>query len=147
VVNDFLRSSDESAGEPARVAAETAKVSDRRLTQAGRLWTAIFGVLQMGVAMLVIHFPSFVAASVVHQVITVAGFASGLIVGIFLLGRSRRRFAQRSGLIGMLTAFLVTIALIYPPSWLGLKLHGWWAALVASMVCYCVASIVDWLFP
>ncbi len=128
-------------------APESAAAIDRRLTRASRLWTAIFGGLQMSVAILVIHFPSLVAASVVHQVITVAGFASGLIVGIFLLGRSHRRYAQRSGLIGMVTAFFVTTLLIFPPPWLGWKVHGWWAALIASLVCYAVASVVDRLFP
>lgn len=157
VVNDFLRpprregvsaaTTEAATAEAAALEGESAEAIDRRLTRAGKLWTTIFGVLQMGVAILVIEFPALVAASVVHQVITVAGFASGLIVGIFLLGRSRRRFAQRSGLIGMVTAFFVTIALINPPDWLAWKLHGWWAALVASLVCYSVASIVDRLFP
>lgn len=142
VVNDFLKPQ-----EPARREPDAAAALDQRLTRASRWWTAIFGGLQMAVAVVVIHVPSLVAASVVHQVITVAGFASGLIVGIFLLGRSRRHFAQRSGLIGMVTAFFVTTLLIIPSPRLGWNLHGWWAALVASLVCYSVASIVDRLFP
>ncbi len=142
VVNDFLKPQESASLPP-----EAAAALDQRLTRASRLWTAIFGGLQMAVAIAVIHLPSLVATSVVHQVITVAGFASGLIVGIFLLGRSRRHFAQRSGLIGMVTAFCVTTLLILPPPQLGWRLYGWWAALVASLVCYSVASIVDRLFP
>ncbi len=147
VVNDFLKPSETVSHGSGNESAESAAELDQRLTRASRLWTAIFGGLQMAVAILVIHVPSLVAASVVHQVITVAGFASGLIVGIFLLGRSRRHYAQRSGLIGMVTAFFVTTLLIIPSPRLGWNLHGWWAALVASLVCYSVASVVDWLFP
>lgn len=142
VVNDFLRQTPRSGEILTGVVAE-----DHRLTRASRVWTMVFGGLQMAVAIVVIHSPSLVAVSVVNQVITVAGFSSGLIVGIFLLGRSSRRFAQRSGLIGMLTAFLFTLLLIIPNNWLGWSLHGWWAAMVASVVCYVVALAADYSFP
>jgi Na+/proline symporter len=101
----------------------------------------------MAVAIFVIQSPSLVAASVVHQVITVAGFSSGLIVGIFFLGKTRRQYAQRSGLIGMCAALVVTTVLIFPPADSPWKVHGWWAAAIASCVCFAVAAIVDRMFP
>jgi Na+/proline symporter len=101
----------------------------------------------MAVAIVVIHTPALLGSAVINQVITVAGFSSGLIVGIFLLGMTKRRFAQRSGLVGMLTALVVTVILIMPTGWLPWNLHGWWAAMVSSLVCFSVAMIVDVLFP
>lgn len=142
VVSDFLRQELPTQRFLTGVVAE-----DHRLTRASRLWTVVFGVLQMAVAIVVIHSPALVGVAVVHQVLTVAGFASGLIVGIFLLGKSRRRFAQRSGLIGMLAAFVVTLVLVLPLGWFDLQLYGWWSALIASSVCYLVAQIVDRIFP
>ncbi len=47
----------------------------------------------------------------------------------------------------MLTAFLFTLLLIIPNNWLGWSLHGWWAAMVASVVCYVVALAADYSFP
>jgi len=148
VVNDFLRRDLPSQRDlPSERFVTGVVAEDNRLTRASRIWTVIFGLLQMSVAILVIHSPSLVGVSVVHQVLTVAGFSSGLIVGIFLLGKSQRRFAQRSGLIGMLAAFVVTLLLVIPNPWLERPLYGWWSALIASLVCYFVAQIVDRLFP
>lgn len=142
VVSDFIKRERPTTGIATGIVAE-----DRRLTYWGRLWTVTFGVLQMVVAIVVIHSPSLIAGSAVNQVITVAGFAAGLIVGVFLLGRSSRRFAQRSGVIGMLVAFLVTSVLIYPPIEVPWAINGWWAALIASSVCFLVAYLIDIVFP
>lgn len=152
VVNDFLKprfvadAAKSSDGNNEALEDRTRKI-DRRLTAAGKVATVVFGCLQMAVAILVIQSPSLVAASVVQQVITVAGFSSGLIVGIFFLGKTRRQYAQRSGLIGMFAALVVTTVLIFPPADSPWKVHGWWAAAIASCVCFAVASIVDRLFP
>jgi Na+/proline symporter len=146
VVNDFMKRDQTGA----RIDVEGVGVEgaeDERLTRASKFWTAAFGVLQMAVAIVVIHTPALLGSAVINQVITVAGFSSGLIVGIFLLGMTKRRFAQRSGLIGMLTALVVTVILIMPTGWLPWNLHGWWAAMVSSLVCFSVAMIVDVLFP
>jgi Na+/proline symporter len=146
VVNDFMKRDQTGA----RIDVEGVgfeRAEDVRLTRASKLWTAAFGVLQMAVAIVVIHTPALLGSAVINQVITVAGFSSGLIVGIFLLGMTKRRFAQRSGLIGMLTALVVTVILIMPTGWLPWNLHGWWAAMVSSLVCFSVAMIVDVLFP
>lgn len=146
IVNDFLKpwflsraSHEAESDSPAGL--------DERLTLAGKGATAVFGLMQIAVAVLVIHWPSLVAASVVHQVITVAGFSSGLIVGIFFLGKTSRKYAQRSGLIGMFAALVVTTLLIFAPAESAWKVHGWWAAAIASGVCFVVASLVDRLFP
>lgn len=150
VVNDFLKprylSKEQMEQNDLSLEDRSAKI-DRRLTAAGKLATVVFGCLQMAVAIFVIQSPNLVAASVVNQVITVAGFSSGLIVGIFFLGKTRRQYAQRSGLIGMFAALIVTTVLIFPPTDSPWKVHGWWAAAIASCVCFGVASIVDRLFP
>jgi SSS family transporter len=151
VVNDFMKRDQTGARidvEGVGVeGADVERAEDVRLTRASKLWTAAFGVLQMAVAIVVIHTPALLGSAVINQVITVAGFSSGLIVGIFLLGMTKRRFAQRSGLVGMLTALVVTVILIMPTGWLPWNLHGWWAAMVSSLVCFSVAMIVDVLFP
>lgn len=140
VVNDFLKPRLALQDvDPARL--------DKRLTSAGKSATVVFGCLQIAVAVVVIHWPSMVAASVVHQVITIAGFSSGLIVGIFFLGKTSRRYAQRSGLIGMLAALVVTTLLIFAPTDSPWKVHGWWAAAIASCACFAFASIIDRLAP
>ena len=150
VVNDFLKpryQADEDKNLDNKSLESISAKVDRRLTVAGKLATVVFGCLQMAAAIFVIQSPALVAAAVVHQVITVAGFSSGLIVGIFFLGKTRRQYAQRSGLIGMFAALVVTTVLIFPPADSPWKVHGWWAAAIASCVCFAVASIVDRMFP
>lgn len=146
VVNDFMKR-DQSGGPVDVERADVERAEDERLTRASKLWTAAFGAMQMAVAIAVIHTPALLGSAVINRVITVAGFSSGLIVGIFLLGMTKRRYAERSGLIGMLTALVVTVILIIPTGWLPWNLHGWWAAMVSSLVCFSVALTVDVLFP
>ena len=169
VVNDFLRPRLERqlvAGDP-----DQQQAIDRRLTRASRLWTALFGGCQVLVGVLVVSTPSLAGRSAVHQVITVAALTSGLILGVFLLGLTQRRFAERSILIGMLTGFGATLVLIltpadaswHVPTWLpaGVSrlvltitpdtatwhVHAWWAAVVASLSTCTIVWIVDLLFP
>lgn len=154
IVNDFFKR--EVPPGPVQVGVVT---QDRRLTWASRLWTAIFGSLQIGVAILVIHTPRLSAASVIDQVLAVAGIASGLILGVFLLGLTRRQFSQRSGLVGMLGGFLLTVLLVTPlqqlpwlDRWIAADrmpppVHYWWSAAIASLSCCGIAWMLDWFFP
>lgn len=146
VVNDFLR-----PGLQQRFAADGSpqqeRAFDQRLTQWSRIWTALFGGCQILVGVLVVSTPSLAGSSAVNQVITIAGLTSGLVLGVFLLGLSRRRFSQRSILIGMLTGFGAALILILSPHDAPWRIDPWWAAVVASLSTYAVAWVVDLLFP
>ncbi|WP_153557027.1 sodium:solute symporter family transporter [Roseimaritima sediminicola] len=145
VVNDFVKPVWERRAPSEDDSAEAAARMDRRLTRASRWWTAIFGVLQVGVGIVVASTPALSAPSVIFQVIAVAGLASGLILGVFLLDRSARRWDQRSILFGMATGFIVTTVVIMAPEGSPLKIHSWWSAVVASLTTVAVSYAVDTL--
>jgi solute:Na+ symporter, SSS family len=63
-----------------------------------RLLTLVFGLVLMGVAMT----GHFFKESVVNQVLGIAGFTSGPVLGVFFLGVFTRKVSQRAGLAGLL---------------------------------------------
>lgn len=151
VVNDFLKPRFERQRPPSHLidqdAVEGNAWLDRRLTRASRIWTAIFGGCQVLVGVIVANSPNLASRSVVDQVITVAALTSGLILGVFLLGRASRPFAERSLLIAMLSGFIITVLCILPPPNVPWAVHGWWAAVIGSGTTFGVAWVVDLLFP
>jgi SSS family transporter len=144
IVNDFLKPSRlRRQGQSTDAPLDAA--TDLRLTRDSQWWTAIFGGMQIGVACVVALSPALQGKSIVMQVITVAGFASGTILGVFMLGISKRNFAERSIVAGILAGLLVTTLLIAVPNAWTWQIHGWWAAVVASLTTQAVAWSVDWI--
>lgn len=109
VVSDFLRS-------------EGTPESQLRLT---RIITLLFGVLQIVIAIAVGSMN--VDLSVVSKVLAVAGFSSGILVGVFALGVATRRVGQISAMLGMLAG---TLVLTYVKFW---TLIAWpWLTLIGA---------------
>jgi SSS family solute:Na+ symporter len=87
VVNDFLK----YVGTPS---------SQLRLS---RLLTLVFGFIQIALAIAAIQ----LERSVINNALAIAGFASGILVGVFALGVLTRRVGQISAMIGMLEGTMV----------------------------------------
>jgi solute:Na+ symporter, SSS family len=68
--------------------------------------TTLWGVAQMGVAL-------FAAAalerSVIEMVLSIAGFTTGMILGLFLLGRMHRPVRSEAALAGLVVGFLTVL--------------------------------------
>jgi SSS family transporter len=77
-----------------------------------RVMTAVWGLAQMGVAFVAYEVGS--DQSVVMQVLAVAGFTTGLLLGLFVLGTMRRPVASWAALIGLLVGFLTVLAVWLP---------------------------------
>lgn len=78
-----------------------------------RMMTVVWGFAQMGVA--VIAYRSGSERSVVERVLSVAGMTTGLILGLFLLGRLKRKISSSAAIAGLLTGAVV-VGLAYLPS-------------------------------
>ena len=87
VVNDFLK----DVGTP------------RTQLRLSRLLTLVFGVLQIGLAIAAIQ----LERSVIDNALSIAGFSSGILVGVFALGVLTQRVGQVSAMIGMLEGTMV----------------------------------------
>lgn len=119
------------------------RISPAAQLRATQFLTLVFGVIQMAVA---IEFASLEIndsekENIVSQVLSVAGFSSGLLVGVFTLGVATKHVGQVSALIGMLAGAGV---LTYVRFWTDI---AWpWHTLIgatATIVTGLLASIVN----
>ncbi len=106
-----------------------------------RILTAVFGVLQMVVAVGT-HW-SGSDRSVVDRVLAVAGFTTGLILGLFLLGRMKRPVSSAAAVAGLCAGFLAVLSVWLPGQW-GTPILAWpWFAPVGAGTTVLVALAVS----
>jgi SSS family solute:Na+ symporter len=77
--------------------------SDRHLLWVSRALTVLFGMIQIGIGIVAQSW----ATSVVNDVLAIASFSAGLLLGIFALGVFTHRVDQRAALVGLIAGLLV----------------------------------------
>jgi SSS family transporter len=103
--------------------------------------TVFWGLAQIGVALLAVQLQE--QRSVVNDVLAVAGFTTGMVLGLFVLGRSRRPVASWAALTGLVAGFLMVFAVWLPPR-LGYVGLAWpWYAPIGTCVTVVVALAVQ----
>ncbi|MGL4512632.1 MAG: sodium:solute symporter family transporter [Lacipirellulaceae bacterium] len=108
--------------------------------------TVAFSVLQAAVA-LYAH-ATGLASSVIDMVLAIAGFTTGILVGLFALGVLRERCSQAAAYAALATGFAVCVVVIGWPSLTGESGLSWpWNALVASTSTFAAGWAVDRLVP
>ncbi len=117
--------------------------TEKRWVFTSRLLTAVFGVAQIVVA-LIAHW-SGSDRSIVGRVLTVAGITTGLLLGLFLLGRLRRPVPSLAAMIGLGSGFAVVVGL-WVPSQFGTPILAFpWFALVGAGTTVAVALLLSLL--
>ncbi|HEY2786205.1 MAG TPA: sodium/solute symporter [Fimbriiglobus sp.] len=107
-----------------------------------RVLTVVFGMLQMGVA-LVAYERAGPDTSVVKKVLAVAGFTTGLILGLFLLGRMKRPVSSAAAAAGLVAGFAAVLGVWLPGNW-GNPILAWpWFAPVGAGTTVGVALLVS----
>jgi SSS family transporter len=106
--------------------------SDAAYLQVSRWVTAGWGVLQIAVALLAIQLSS----RVVDEVLGIASFTNGIILGVFLLGTFAPAVRQRSAFAGILAGAVVMTAVK-----LGTMVSWQWYVLIGSLVTYGVGAL------
>ena len=106
-----------------------------RMTQA---MTLLFGILQVVLAIAVGSLN--VELSVVNKVLAVAGFAGGILVGVFTLGVATTRVGQTSALLAMLTGTVIMTYVKFwtPIAWPWLTLIGASSTVGSGLLLSCV---------
>ncbi len=97
--------------------------SSAELMRVARWLTVAFGLAQIAVGLA----GQRLKASVVDSVLTIAGFTTGIILGVFLLGLVGRRIHERAALLGMVLGLATISAVAF-----GTRLAWPWYALVGS---------------
>jgi SSS family transporter len=113
-------------------------LSETHYLRVARGSTLLWGLSRLAVALAAI--PLLADESVVNSVLRIAGFTTGMILGLFLLGRMPRPVGSRAALCGLVAGF-VAVSLL----WFFKRLAYPWYPLVGTLVTVGVALLVDHL--
>ncbi|MFV2069007.1 MAG: transporter, partial [Pirellulales bacterium] len=111
----------------------------QRLLAASRQATIFFGVIQIGVG-IGAHYLA-VSRSVVYSVLSIAGFTTGLILGVFFLGVLTSRVSQRSALTGLIGGCAVVSTVAF-----GTRVNGLWYTIVGALATVVVGLMASLLW-
>lgn len=111
-------------------------VSQARQLRAGRVATAVFGLLQVAIALAVGAIGT--TESTVFNVLKIAGFATGPVLGLFLLAVFAPRVQQFAAMMG----FVVGVAALSAIA-IGTDLYWPWYAAVGSLLTFIAAWLIQ----
>jgi Na+/proline symporter len=114
--------------------------SQRSVVWSSRLLTVFFGVVQIGIGI----WAQYADSAVIDNALAVAGFAAGLLLGIFALGAMAPRVGQGAAIVGLIsgTIVLLIVKFILPPA----IVIAWpWFPVIGSTVTFTSAWLVRWL--
>ena len=101
-----------------------------------RLLTAVWGGVQITIALAAIRLSS----SVVDEVLGIASFTNGIILGVFLLGTLTRRVRQRAALVGIVAGVLTVSGLR------GFTMVSWqWYVLVGAAATFAAGMSASYI--
>jgi SSS family transporter len=114
------------------------EADEARLLRLSKTLTAVWGGLQMAVAMGATRLED----SVVNNALKIASFTTGLVLGLFLLGILTRRVGQTAAFVGLLTGLAAVSAVAFS------GLVAWpWYALVGSFTVFIAGNIAARVLP
>ncbi len=112
--------------------------SSSRLLQLTRSFTVVFAVVQVGVAIS----GQWLSKTVVENVLTIAGFTTGITLGVFLLGLLVPGASQRAALTGFGLGLLIMSAVAF-----GTSLAWPWYTVVGSSATLGIGSLASRIWP
>jgi hypothetical protein len=102
-----------------------ATMSDRQSLSMARILTIVFAVIQAAVAILAYELQ--LTASTINAVLGIAGFSTGLILGLYFLALLAPRMSEKIALISFASGTIITCWAAF-----GTSLHWLWYTLVGS---------------
>lgn len=111
---------------------------DRHYLTVSRVLTAVFGAVQMSVAVAAI----WLSSRVVDEVLGIASFTNGIILGVFFLGTFTSRVGQAAAFAGILggASLMLYVRLFTAVSWQ-------WYVLIGSVATFAIGWGVARFFP
>jgi len=112
--------------------------SSGHLLNVTRAFTIVFGLVQIGVGV----GGQWLSESVVSNVLTIAGFTTGIILGVFFLGIFTKRVGQKAALVGMVLglAGMSVVAFATPLAWP-------WFAMAGSLGTLALGLLASLVWP
>jgi SSS family transporter len=112
--------------------------TSEELLRATRVLTLVFGLIQIAVAL----GGPLLSATVVEAVLTIAGFTTGIILGVFFLGIFTERVGRRAALVGLAGGLVVISAVAF-----GTRLAWPWYTLVGSLSTFAFGLLASFALP
>jgi Na+/proline symporter len=140
-LSSSLNSSSAAALNDFYIPATQRRHNDAHYLKVSRVATAVWGVLQMTVAVVAITLSS----RVVDEVLGIASFTNGIILGVFLLGTLTVSVGQRAAFAGIVIGAAIMLALKFftNVSWQWYVLVGSVATLAAGLAASRIAPQAD----
>jgi len=112
------------------------KPSERHLLRVSRLFTVAFGLIQIGVGIA----GPLLKTTVVESVMAIAGFTTGVVLGVFFLGVLTKRASQRGVLLGLVGGLaIMTEIVVVIPLLTDETMMAWpWYAIVGSAITFAI---------
>ena len=112
--------------------------SDKHYLKVSHWLTLLWGVVQIGVALLM----RSANRSALDLALSVAALINGPVLGVFLVGTFLRRVSEPPALIGMVASISVMLYVYF-----GTKIAWTWYGVIGSAVTFLVAWAVSFAFP
>jgi solute:Na+ symporter, SSS family len=110
---------------------------DKHYLKVSHVLTLIWGIVQIGVALIVRHQPG----SALSQALSVASLINGPVLGVFLVGTFLRRVSQPPALIGMLVSIASMLYIFFATN------IAWtWYVFLGSLITFVVAWLTSFAF-
>lgn len=113
-------------------------LDERKALNIARIMTVGFALVQSAVA--IVAYKMDVADSIVKAVLTIAGFAIGLLLGLYFLGLMRPKASQTVALIAFFIGAAVTTYVAFET-----KVNGFWYTLVGSSTIVIVGTLLSFI--
>jgi Na+/proline symporter len=111
--------------------------SDKHYLKVSHVLTLIWGIVQIGVALIVRH----QSRSALDQALSIASLINGPVLGVFLVGTFLRRVSQPPALIGMLVSIVSMLYVFFAT-----RLAWTWYVLLGSLITLVVAWLASFAF-
>lgn len=110
---------------------------DRHYLKVSHVLTLVWGVVQIGVALLIRH----QNRSALDQALSIASLINGPVLGVFLVGTFLRRVSEPPALIGMGASIIVMLYVFFAT-----KIAWTWYVFIGSVVTLIVAGVASFAF-
>ncbi len=108
-----------------------------------RWMTLFWGLTRIAVALAAPYWLR--GRSIVDEVLQIAAFTTGMILGLFVLGSLRRPVSSRAALAGLVVSFVAVFLIWLPPLWDKNRLAYPWYAPLGTLTTVAVALAVNFL--
>jgi SSS family solute:Na+ symporter len=113
------------------------RLSDKHYLKVSHVLTLVWGVVQIGVALVIRH----QARSALDQALSIASLINGPVLGVFLVGTFLRRVSQPPALIGMLVSIVCMLYIFFAT-----KIAWTWYVFFGSLITVAVAWLASFAF-